>query len=142
MTVGAVASRLIVAEADPGTLLRLVALQVSVVPAVSAVIEASLQPVEEAMFDSGSPTSQLTSDVVVYQPLLPCVPLTTGAIEGGEVIGQRPPDDLKQDMRAIEEPAAVNPAGDSEVIMTGSLPSAFATTTCCTPLASGAMYTC
>jgi hypothetical protein len=63
----------------------LVAVQVSVVPAVSAVIVVVPHPLVEVTGDSGSVTVQLTVTSLTYQPPLPSVPLTVGVICGGVV---------------------------------------------------------
>src|SRR5215216_2155255 len=80
--VGAVASRLIVTDCElvPPAL---VAVQVRVVPAVSALIVVEPQPLLEEIADSLSVTDQETVTSLVYQPLLPCVPTTLGVITGG-----------------------------------------------------------
>ncbi|HVE69693.1 MAG TPA: hypothetical protein VNB64_14055 [Solirubrobacteraceae bacterium] len=71
---GAVASRLTVTEFDAVPPV-LVAEQVSVVPAVSAlIVVGSVHPVDELIADSASTTAQLTVTLLVYQPLLPSVP--------------------------------------------------------------------
>jgi hypothetical protein len=73
LTIGAVASRLIVTDCElvPPAL---VAVQVRVVPAVSVLIVVVLQPLVEVIADSGSVTVQLTVTLLTYQPLLPRVP--------------------------------------------------------------------
>lgn len=80
--VGAVLSILIVTEAEfePPTLF--VAEQVSVVPAVSLVRFDAVQPVEEEIPVSGSPTDQLTVTSLMYQPPSPSVPLIFGVMTG------------------------------------------------------------
>jgi hypothetical protein len=81
--VGAVASRLIVTDCD-AVPPALVALQVSVVPAVSAVIVMGPQPLVLVTVLSGSVTVQDKSTSLTYQPLLvPAVPVITGVITGG-----------------------------------------------------------
>ena len=83
---GGVASRLIIT----GTELvppALVAVQVKVVPAVSAVTlwgRAGVYVVE-VMGDSSSVTVHVTSTSLVYHPLLPRVPVILGVITGGVV---------------------------------------------------------
>lgn len=62
---------------------ELVAEQVSVVPAVSALMLVLPQPVVEEIVESGSVTLQDTLTSLVYQPLLPAVPDTLGVITGG-----------------------------------------------------------
>ena len=81
---GPVLSSLIVTEFElvPPAL---VAVQVRVVPVVSAVSVVALHPEEEVMADSGSLTVQLTFTLLVYQPLLPAVPVTLGVMTGGVV---------------------------------------------------------
>jgi hypothetical protein len=82
ITIGAVASRLIVTdcEALPPALL---AEHVSVVPDVSALIVVGSQPLLDTISDSASATAQLTATSLVYQPFWPSVPDTAGAISGG-----------------------------------------------------------
>ena len=58
-----------------------------VVPAVSLVTLAASQPLLALMADSASTTLQVTETLLVYQPLLPSVPLTVGVITGGVVSG-------------------------------------------------------
>src|SRR5919106_595741 len=84
LSVGLVASRLIVTdfEAVPPAL---VASQVSVVPAVSALIVVESQPLVEEIADSLSTTVHETVTLLVYQSLLPRVPLTLGEMTGGVV---------------------------------------------------------
>jgi hypothetical protein len=60
-----------------------VAVQVTVVPAVSAVSVVAAQPVEVAMSETGSETAQLTATSPVYQPLAPNFPVTDGVTAGG-----------------------------------------------------------
>ena len=79
---GAVLSILIVTEAEFVRLTLLVAVQVSVMPAVSRVRFDALQPVEEEIPVSGSSTSQLTLTSLMYQPPEPRVPLIFGVITG------------------------------------------------------------
>ena len=57
----------------------------SVTPAVSAVRLVVAQPEDDAIPDSGSLTIQLTVTLLVYQPLLPKVPVISGAMIGGVV---------------------------------------------------------
>ena len=73
-TKGSVLSILIVAEADPVNPALLVAVHVSVVPAVSVLRVVVEHPVEEAMLDSGSVILHVTVTSLRYQPLLPKVP--------------------------------------------------------------------
>ena len=83
LRVGAVASRLTVTLSDavpPAD----VAEHVNVVPAVSAVTVVEPQP-EGLRVDSGSVTFQDTPTSKVYQPLLPCVPVTVRVMTGGVV---------------------------------------------------------
>jgi hypothetical protein len=82
--VGPVVSRLIVMEFE-AVPPALVAVQVKVVPAVSEVTVSGAQPDEELMGDSVSVTLQFTRTSLVYQPLLPTVPLTFGVMTGGVV---------------------------------------------------------
>jgi hypothetical protein len=79
---GAVLSILIVTEAEFVRLTLLVAVQVSVMPALSRVRFDALQPVKEEIPVSGSCTSQLTVTSLVYQPPDPKVPLTLGMMTG------------------------------------------------------------
>jgi hypothetical protein len=62
-----------------------VAEQVSVVPGVSLVRDVTVQPDEDTIPDSGSLTLQLTLTLLMYQPLVPKVPLIAGTITGGVV---------------------------------------------------------
>src|SRR5262249_16762085 len=62
-----------------------VALQVIVLPLVSALMVVVSQPDEVAMPDTGSATVHVTVTVPVYQPFAPAVPDTCGTIEGGDV---------------------------------------------------------
>src|SRR4051812_24107196 len=82
---GAVASRLMVTDTGPVVPPALVARQARVVPAVSALMVVGPQPADESMADSGSVTVQLTLTSLVYQPLLPSVPVMMGAITGAVV---------------------------------------------------------
>ena|SRR5689334_16993070 len=78
---GAVASRMIVTSRlliPPA----LVALQLMVWPGVSAEIVVGAQA-GDVTADSASETVQLTVTSLVYQPLLPSVPVTLGVITGG-----------------------------------------------------------
>src|SRR5438477_319330 len=59
--------------------------QGSVVPSVSEVRFAGLQPVIETMRDSGSVTFQLTATLLVYQPFVPELPVIMGRITGDVV---------------------------------------------------------
>jgi hypothetical protein len=79
---GGVASRLIVTEFDDVPPV-LVAVHVNVCPGVSVETVMAPQPFEEEIEDSASVTVQLTVTLLVYQPLLPIVPLTFGVITGG-----------------------------------------------------------
>jgi hypothetical protein len=63
----------------------LVAEQVKVVPVVSVVTLLDPQPVWALIADSGSLTVQLMEMLLVYQPLVPSVPVTLAAITGGVV---------------------------------------------------------
>ena len=84
VTVGAVASRLIVTdcEALPPAL---VASHVTVVPLVSLVIAVGSHPlVCSVAGDSASATVQVTVTSLRYQPFSPGVPVTPGAIAGGD----------------------------------------------------------
>jgi hypothetical protein len=83
-SVGSVASRLMVTdslEVPPA----LVAVQVSVAPSVSELMVVESHPLELLMADSLSTTVQLTVTLLVYQLLLPSVPLTRGVMAGGVV---------------------------------------------------------
>lgn len=81
---GRVVSRWIVTnfEAVPPLL---VAEQVKVTPVVSVVTAVDSQPVWSVMEDSLSATDQLTVTSLVYQLLLPNVPLIVGVMTGGVV---------------------------------------------------------
>ena len=84
--VGAVTSRLMVTDCvlvPPA----LVAEHVNVVPAVSIVTLLDPQPVLDVIVDSGSATVHETPTLLVYQPLLPSVPLTVGVMTG-EVLSE------------------------------------------------------
>jgi len=82
VSVGAVASRLIVTDCELVPPM-LVAWQVKVVPEVSDDTLLISHPVIEATVDSGSVTVQFTVTLLMYQPLLPKVPVTDGVITGG-----------------------------------------------------------
>lgn len=81
---GAVAARSIVTDCElvPPAL---VALQVSVMPLVSALIVVDPQPELDEMSDSLSVTVQLTVTSLVYQPLLPSAPAMFGTMLGALV---------------------------------------------------------
>ena len=79
---GAVASRLTVTEFD-AVPPALVAEHVTVCPLVSVETVVVPQPVDEEMEDCASVTVHVTVTLLVYQPLLPSVPLTFGVITGG-----------------------------------------------------------
>jgi hypothetical protein len=85
--VGAEASRLIVTEFElvPPAL---VAEHVNVVPEVSVLIVVLSHPVFDVIVDSLSTTVQLTVTLLVYQPLLPSVPVIVGVITGGVESGK------------------------------------------------------
>ena len=82
LIVGAVASRLMVTEAE-SVPPPLVAVQVSVVPGVSLETVVGSQPDEDVIGDSPSTTDHDTVTSLVYQPLLPSVPTTVGVMTGG-----------------------------------------------------------
>ena len=84
LMVGAVASRLMVTLwlAVPPVL---VAAQVKVSPAVSALTVTGSQPLWLLMTDSASTTLQLRDTSLTYQPLLPSVPTTLGVMIGAVV---------------------------------------------------------
>jgi hypothetical protein len=63
----------------------LVAEQVKVVPEVSAVTEIAPHPFVALTTDSASVTVQVKFTSLVYQPLLPSVPVIDGVITGGVV---------------------------------------------------------
>ena len=63
----------------------LVAEHVKVVPGVFMVRLIEPQPVEDAIPDSGSTTDQVTVTPLIYQPLVPSVPVTVGWMTGGVV---------------------------------------------------------
>jgi hypothetical protein len=81
--VGVTVSRWIVTDCElvPPAL---VAVQVRVVPlfVVSVLIKVGSHPLEEEIADSASTTDQETVTSLIYQPLLPKVPLTIGVITG------------------------------------------------------------
>ena len=81
-SVGAVLSSLIVLVTfvSPPSL---TALQLSVVPNVSALTVLVSQPSVSRMVDSGSVTIQLAVTFVTYQPFVPSVPTVTGVTTGG-----------------------------------------------------------
>ncbi len=60
----------------------LLAAQVSVCAAVSVMIEVALQPISDVSV-CAELTVQLTATLLVYQPLLPIVPLTVEVTVGG-----------------------------------------------------------
>ena len=81
---GRVASRLIVTDfvlVPPA----LFAEQVYVLPFVSEIMDTLAQPLFDWIRDSGSVTVQSSRALVVYQPLLPNVPVTSAAMFGGVV---------------------------------------------------------
>ena len=78
-------SILIVTGTDADRPAPLVAEQFKVAPGVSVVRVVLVQPEEDAIPDSGSVTLQVTVTLLRYQPLLPRVPETDGAITGGVV---------------------------------------------------------
>src|SRR5215467_10086057 len=82
---GGVLSILTVTEVDVDRPAPFVAEQVSVTPVVSAVSVVDVQPDEDAIPDSGSVTFQVTPTLLLYQPLLPNVPVICGVIMGGVV---------------------------------------------------------
>src|SRR6516164_11488593 len=82
---GGVLSILTVTEADVDRPTPFVAEQVNVIPAVSAVSVVGVQPDEDVIPDSGSVTFQLTPTLLMYQPLLPNVPVICGTMTGGVV---------------------------------------------------------
>ena len=61
----------------------LVAVQVMVLPLVSALTVTAVQPLWLLMADSVSTTLQVTLTSLVYQSLLPSVPATVGVMTGG-----------------------------------------------------------
>ena len=80
---GGVVSIFTVTVTEFDTPAPLVAEQVSVVPAVSVVSVVVPQPLEEAMPDSGSLTSQLTVTFVLFQPAALGGGVTVGTMTGG-----------------------------------------------------------
>ena len=85
MIIGGVASRFTVTTVD-AVPPSLVAVQVSVVPLVSVVIDVGSQPV--VVIDEGdwaSVTLHVTETSLVYQPLFSDLPSMCGAISGGVV---------------------------------------------------------
>jgi hypothetical protein len=79
---GGVASRLIVIDLDVVPPL-LLAVQVSVVPAVSAVIHVLPHPDFDEIRDCASVTVHVTMTFDLYQPPLPGVPMTVAVMPGG-----------------------------------------------------------
>jgi hypothetical protein len=82
VTVGGVASLLIVTDAELDRPALLIAEQGKVVPVVSDVIGAATHPVLVTGVEMSSVTVQLTETSLVYQPLLPAVPTTLGVTTG------------------------------------------------------------
>src|SRR5262245_33919565 len=74
-----------VADAEAFNPAPFTALHVIVVPAVSALRSVGVQPVDDAMPDSGSVTDHVIVTSLRYQPLLPAVPEANGVITGGVV---------------------------------------------------------
>src|SRR5215510_6108856 len=72
---GGVLSTLMVTGTEVDRPAELLAEQVRVTPAVSAVRLIDVHPVEDAIPDSGSDTLQFTVTALRYQPLLPSVPV-------------------------------------------------------------------
>jgi hypothetical protein len=87
VSVGAVRSIFTVTETEFDKPAPLVALQVSVVPAagVSVLRVVVVQPVDEAIPDSGSETDQVTVTDPLFQPLALALGVTVGVITGGVV---------------------------------------------------------
>ena len=84
VSTGAVASRLTVTlNGELATLSPFVAVQVNATPAVSAFTSWLSHPLLDKMPDSGSTVVQETVTSLVYQPLLPSVPVTCGVTTGG-----------------------------------------------------------
>src|SRR5262245_40410189 len=81
---GGVVSRLMVMECE-AVPPALVAVQVKTMPAVSELTDCVSQPDEDSIGDSESVTLQLKRVSLVYQPLLPTVPLTFAVMTGGVV---------------------------------------------------------
>jgi hypothetical protein len=82
---GAALSILMVMGRDLEIPTPLVAEQIRVSPAVSAVRLVDAHPVEDVIPDSGSVTFQLTVTALRYQPLLPSVPVICGVIVGAVI---------------------------------------------------------
>ena len=82
---GAFLSILIVTETEFERPALFVAEQMRAAPTVSEVRFVAAQPVEETTPLSGSSTDQLTLTSLVYQPLLPSVPVKVAVITGGVV---------------------------------------------------------
>lgn len=80
--VGAVLSSLTVTETELDRPTLFVAEQVNVMPVVSVLKLEVVQPVEEAIPDSGSLTVQLTVTSPLYQPFDPATPLMLGVMTG------------------------------------------------------------
>ena len=87
VTTGGVASRFTVVDAELDIPPPFVAVQVRVVPGVSALMVVVAQPDVVAMPDSGSVVVQLTVTSLVYQPLAPRCPLIDGVTTGDVVSG-------------------------------------------------------
>ncbi len=86
LPVGAFASRLIVTELDAVLPALSVAKHVSTVPVVFAVMLVGPQPVVDAMPAESVGAGHVTFTLLVYQPLAPSVPVTTGAPITGAVL--------------------------------------------------------
>ena len=86
---GAVWSILMVADAEFDNPAPFVAEHVRVVPSVFVMRLAAPHPVVDAIPDSGSTTDQETVTLLVYQPLVPSVPVTVGWMTG-EVVSAEP----------------------------------------------------
>ena len=91
VNVGAVRSIFTVTETEFDKPAPLVAVQVSVVPAcgVSVFRVVVVQPVDEAIPDSGSETDQLTVTGPLFQPRPLALGVTVGIITGGVVSGRK-----------------------------------------------------
>src|SRR5262249_22937768 len=116
-TNGSVLSILIVTEPDPVNPALLIAVHVSVVPAVSVLSVVVEHPVEEAMLDSGSVMLHVTVTSLRYQLLLPKVPVSMGVITGA-VLSDGGGGDANAKLCAL--PAAI-PLAPSTIDGTGVL---------------------
>ena len=106
VTAGGVLSILIVTERLAVSRLLFMAVQVSVLPAVSAVSFPRAQPVRFAMPDSGSRTRQRIETSPMYQPLAPAGPVSSTVMTGGVVSSLPPPADAGPPSKSAAPTAA------------------------------------